>query len=76
MDTLIRAESAKNLLNDSVFAEAVEKVEKRQVQVFLSGTSTPEDREEAHYIVIALGKVKAEIQRMINDGKAAERKHK
>ena len=63
-----RAGHAERLKNDDTFKDVVKEVRDAKVAVFLDVRSSPEDREEAHVIIRALGEIEREIDARIADG--------
>lgn len=49
-----RANAYKRLLNDDTFKLVLDEVKGEQVEVFLNPNSEREERDEAHYLVVAL----------------------
>ena len=49
-----RANTYKRLLNDDTFKLVLDEVKGEQVEVFLNPNSEREERDEAHYLVVAL----------------------
>ena len=49
-----KANAYKRLLNDDTFKLVLEEVTEEQVRVFLNPNSEREERDEAHYLVVAL----------------------
>jgi len=63
------------LVNDPTYQEIVIEVKSRQTAVFLSPTSSPEDREQAHAIIRALSKID-ECIRSLHNAAVVELKRK
>jgi len=49
-----KANAFKRLLNDDTFKLVLDEVKGEQVEVFLNPNSEREERDEAHYLVVAL----------------------
>lgn len=71
-----RAMNAARLKNDDTFKGVVKEVKEAKVAVFLDASSSPEDREEAHVIIRALGEIEREIDARIADGAFEEHKER
>jgi len=52
-----RANAYKRLLNDDTFKLVLDEVKGEQVEVFLNPNSDGEERDDAHYVVVALKRV-------------------
>jgi len=52
-----KANAYKRLLNDDTFKLVLEEVTEEQVRVFLNPNSDGEERDDAHYVVVALKRV-------------------
>ncbi|MDF3607560.1 hypothetical protein PE067_16250 [Paracoccus sp. DMF-8] len=57
-----KAARAKALREDPAFAEFIQEVRSRQVDVFLNAESSSEARDEAHAIIRAVGKIEAALK--------------
>jgi len=55
----ISSEQAQKLLDSVAFQDTVDKIRHIQVGIFLKPTSKVEEREEAHQITKALGKIES-----------------
>lgn len=63
---------AEFFMESPVFQEAVSEVEADIFKAWKDKAVTPEQREEAHRLYVALGLVCSRLQGKINDGKLAE----
>lgn len=63
------AANAKRLKDDSTFQDVLREVKDAQTAIFLNVRSSQEEREEAHVIIRALGKIEGAITSRIGDGK-------
>jgi len=52
-----KANAFKRLLNDDTFQLVLDEVKGEQVEVFLNPNSSGEERDQAHYLVVALKSV-------------------
>jgi hypothetical protein len=68
------ADRIKILMSDETFKEVIQNVKNQQAAVFLDPSSAIEDREEAHGIVRALGKIDEHFQSVLTDEKISNRK--
>ena len=68
------ADRAKRLKNDETFQDVFKEVRDGQTKVFLDARSSQEDREEAHVIIRALGKIEGVITSRIENGKFEQAK--
>lgn len=73
--TIEIGDKARVLLKDETFQSVMQEIKDTQVAVFLDTAATPEDREEAHVIVRALGHIEAVIRFRVTDA-AFEQKQK
>jgi len=70
-----RAGKIRDLMRDETFKEVMQGVRTEQVGVFLSSNATIEDIEEAHQIVVALDKIEAYMQTVLDDEAVYDKKH-
>lgn len=69
-----RGHKAEMLRNDDTFKDVIEEIRASKVEVFLSPTSTPEDRESAHVIIRALAEIDGELNERIFNAAVEEQK--
>ncbi len=75
MDIKIKAARAKALLNDEHFHFVMKDLRQRQVDVFVnSAPHQVEQREEAHVILRALGKIEEALQSDVDAGVLLDKK--
>jgi hypothetical protein len=74
MDKKARAHHAENLMRDDVLQDAFNMVEKYYIDTIISGSASIDDVLEARQSILALKRVKSQIQTYIVDGKLLERK--
>lgn len=65
----------KRLMNDETFKDVLAEVIERQVHVFLNPESSTEERDEAHDIVKAIGKVNDYLDSVIADEAIRDRRN-
>jgi hypothetical protein len=75
MDTALRAQRAKALLEDPLFKEAFDVVENEQISLFTEQVCSAEQLMEAHRMVRALRLLKDQLTSYIVDGKLLERRN-
>lgn len=66
----------KRLIKDETFQDVLTQVIERQVHVFLTPESSTEERDDAHDIVRAVGKIKDHLDAVIADGIIRDRRNK
>jgi hypothetical protein len=59
--------SIKRLIKDETFQDVLTEVIEREVDVFLNPNSSPEERDEAHDMVRAIGKINDYLDSVIAD---------
>jgi hypothetical protein len=74
MDTAQRAAHAKTLIEDTLFKEAFDMLEKEQIRLFTDVVCSPEQLQEAHRMVRALRMVRDQLTSYIVDGKLLDRR--
>jgi hypothetical protein len=75
MDTALRAQRAKALLEDPLLKEAFDVVENEQISLFTEQVCSAEQLMEAHRMVRALRLLKDQLTSFIVDGKLLERRN-
>jgi len=70
-----KATKIRMLMKDETFKEVMQGVRTAQVGVFLSSSATIESIEEAHQIVVALDKIEAYMQTVLDDEAVYDKKH-
>ena len=70
-----KATKIRMLMKDETFKEVMQGVRTAQVGVFLSSNATIESVEEAHQIVVALDKIEAYMQTVLDDEAVYDKKH-
>jgi hypothetical protein len=74
MDKSTRAQNADRLLQDNVLKEAFLMVEQYYTNTIISESASIDDVLEARHSILALKRVKSQIQTYIVDGKLLQRK--
>ena len=69
-----KADRAEKLQASETFNEFLAETTERQVAVFRDVASSEADRAEAHAMLRALDKIKAQIARAVSDGKIARKR--
>lgn len=70
-----RGKRLEQILNEPVVIDALEGIEETAVERWKS-SKTPEDRESAHALLQAAAAFKTEVNRIVQNGKMAERQAK
>lgn len=74
-DVSARAAAAERLINDPVLQEAFKNVRDAAVETWIgTGVAQTEQREFAWLTVKVIGRIEAELQTIINDGKLAAKR--
>jgi len=68
--------NVKRLIKDETFQDVLAEVIERQVSVFLTPESSTEERDEAHDIVRAIGKINDYLDAVIADEIIRDRRNK
>lgn len=72
--TIEIGDKARALLKDETFQSVMQEIKDTQIAIFLNTAATPEDREEAHVIVRALGHIDKVIRERIADAEFEQKK--
>tara|TARA_R100000734_G_C3245094_1_gene48472 strand:+ start:361 stop:591 length:231 start_codon:yes stop_codon:yes gene_type:complete len=71
-----KAAGIKRLLTDEAYTGLINEIKKDQSDVFLDPQSSTEEREEAHTIVRAIGKIEDRIARILQDEAIYDKKQR
>lgn len=76
MDIKTKAARVRTLQKDDTFQEVLSEVRQQQVRVFMSTSSSLDEREEAHSVIYALEQIEAYLDSVITEEKIQEKRNK